>query len=120
MMLCTQASAPRLCRDDAQESLRRCVLIEIDWQLKNLKMCVHWLVEEGVSVQAVDMKRGADHPEITVAASPWLFVLFKDSYTFAGQYPVDAQRPAAGMVHHWLAIRHDCLIRWEEVMPCAA
>lgn len=115
-MMHTHPSTPRLCRADGQETLRAAALAEIDQHLKNLKMCVHWLVEAGINVQDVEMKKGVDLPQILVAASPWLFVLFKDDYTFAGQQPVDRNRPGAGKICRWMAIRYGCVVKWEEVV----
>jgi hypothetical protein len=109
MMQRTQSS-PRLCRNDDQDQFRASVPADIDTRLDNLKRCVHWLVEEGIFIADVDLDRKHEHPVIRVAASPWLYVLLKDDLTWAGQEPTGLL-----MTHHWLAIRHGCSIKWDEV-----
>ncbi len=104
-------SAPRLCRNDGQQTARDQALAEIDSHLDNLKRCIHWLVSAGVAVIAVDMRRGTARPRITVAPSPLLHCLLREDCANVGR-----RQEGALTTYTWIGDRHGCLIRWEEVI----
>lgn len=102
-------TAPRLCRDDGQESARATMLAEFDGAVDDVKRCVHWLTAMGVAILSVSMRRGPALPLITVAASPYLEHIFGNDYANIGR-----KRNGELTVYTWSATRHGCLIVWEE------
>lgn len=100
----------RLCKNDGQETARAAALADIDEHLDNLKRCIHWLIACGIAVISVDMRRGKDLPEITVAASPWLHILFRDDCANVGR-----RQQGSLTIYPWVARRLGCVIRWDEV-----
>lgn len=103
-------NSPRLCKNDGQEADRTDALAEIDAHLDNLKRCIHWLIASGISVISVDMRRGKTFPQVTVAASPWLHILFREDCANIGR-----RQEGSLTIYPWVAQRHGCAIRWEEV-----
>lgn len=110
MMHVVTQTLPRLCKGDGLETARAVALAEIDTHIDNLKRCLHWLIAAGVSVISVDMNRGTDQPLITVSASDSLHQLFGEDCAFGGR-----RRENSLIVDTWLAQRHGCTIRWQEV-----
>ena len=84
-------------------------LAEIDRHLENLKSCIHWLVEQGIVVISVDMRRRKSRPQISVAPNPRLHMLLKDDCANIGR-----RRDGALTIFPWIATRFNCDIRWEE------
>ena len=96
----------------ASESARAAALADIDAHIGNLKACVHWLIANGIAIISADLRRGRFKPRITVVASPYLHILFKDGAAGAGQH-WDAY--LGRTVYDWVAIRYGCEIRWEDL-----
>ena len=92
---------------------RAAALAEIDEHLNNLTICLHWLIEQGFVVISVDMRRGKAKPQVQVAPSPRLHVLFKDDCANIGR-----RQDGALTFFAWIGIRFGCEVRWEEV-TCA-
>lgn len=86
------------------------VLAEIDRHLDNLKRCLLWLTDQGVSVMDVDLKRGRAQPTVIVGASPRLHRLFRGDCANVGCRP-----EGHGTRRKWVAVRFDVAIHWEEV-----
>lgn len=105
---------PRLCRDDGREALREAALADFDRHLDNLKRCVHWLIVQGVTVLDADLKRGRARPHLTVAASPYLYMLFKNDCANVGR-----RQDGALTRYTWQAVRFEITVQWEEVEACA-
>lgn len=84
-------------------------LNEIDQHLDNLRRCVHWLMNSGISVVAADMRRGRRAPLITVDESPKLNRLL-------GRSVENVRRRYDGYrtILTWLASAHGCQIQWDE------
>lgn len=110
MMHAITETAPRLSNNDGKANQRAVALAEIDGHLDDLRLCIHWLVAQGVAVLSVDMRRGKALPSIEVAPSPWLQVLFKDDCANVGR-----RQDGALTVFAWVAKRYGCDIRWHEV-----
>ncbi len=64
-------------------------------------------------VISVDMRRGKAKPQVQVAPSPRLHVLFKDDCANIGR-----RQDGALTFFAWIGIRFGCEVRWEEV-TCA-
>lgn len=84
-------------------------LAEIDRHIENLKNCVHYLVEQDITVIAVDMRRRKTRPQISVAPTPRLHILFGDDCANIGR-----RNDGALTIYPWIATRFGCDIRWEE------
>lgn len=84
-------------------------LAEIDRHLENLKNCVHYLVEKDITVISVDMRRRKSRPQISVAPTPRLHILFGDDCANIGR-----RNDGALTIYPWIATRFGCDIRWEE------
>lgn len=98
-------------RSDGAEPLpgRAEALAEIDSHLENLKNCVHYLVEQNITVISVDMRRRKSRPQISVAPTPRLHILFGDDCANIGR-----RNDGALTIYPWIATRFGCDIRWEE------
>lgn len=98
-------------RSDGAEALpgRAEALAEIDRHLENLKNCVHYLVEQNITVISVDMRRRKSRPQISVAPTPRLHILFGDDCANIGR-----RNDGALTIYPWIATRFGCDIRWEE------
>lgn len=110
MMHAITETAPRLSNNDGKANQRSTALAEIDGHLDDLRLCIHWLVAQGVAVLSVDMRRGRAQPTIEVAPSPWLHVLFQGDCA-----NIVRRQDGALTVFTWVAIRYGCEIRWNEV-----
>ena len=106
----TETAAGAAVERATPEALRRAALAVIDEHLDNLKRCIHWLIEHAITVLAVDMRHGRARPQITVAASPRLYVLCKDDCANIGR-----RQDGALTIYAWAARRFGCDLRWEEV-----
>lgn len=111
MMQGITQTAPRLSNNDGKAGLRATALAEIDAHLDNLRACVHWLIAQGVAIEAVDMRRGRSQPQIAVVASSWLKTLFRDDCSAGQHWNAEAGRTA----HDYVAVRYGCKITWSEV-----
>lgn len=88
---------------------RLAMLADFDRQADNIKTCVHWLTGHGVSIVAVDLRRGRHQPHIEIAASPLLHSLFGDDCA-----TVERRQDGNRIVYTWAAVRFGCALRWEE------
>jgi hypothetical protein len=109
-MIAQLQTVPRLRRGDEHATCRAQTMAETDEHLNNMKRCLRWLIDNGVFVIEARMARELTLPNITVAASPWLHILFRNDCADVGQ----RQEGNLKFVP-WIAVRHGCLIRWEEV-----
>lgn len=107
------ASTPRLCQGDGQDGARAAALEDFDRQLENLRACVHWLIASGVAILDADLRRGRARPVVTVAASPYLPVLFQADCANVGR-----RQEGSLVLFTWQAVRFGIVIKWEEA--CAA
>lgn len=103
------ATHPRLCRADGREAERAAALVEIDRHLDNLRRCIHWLVGKGIAVINCDLRRARHQPWITVAPSPYLYIVFGDDAASVARQQEDAIE-----IVTWQANRHGWVIRWQE------
>lgn len=110
MAATTLRGGPRLCRDDGQDGARAAMLAEFDGAVDDLKRCVHWLTAQGIAILAIGMRRGPAMPQVTIAASSHLHQLFGADCANIGRRP-----DGALTCYTWSAVRHGCLIVWEEV-----
>lgn len=100
----------------APESPRDAAMTSATLLLTNLMRCVLWLIKHGIYVTGFRGWRGnrVDRVVVTVAASPYLQVLF------AGQCAWRERRQDGALtIFTWYAERFSVGIEWEEVV-CAA
>lgn len=105
-----QEIVPRPASADSRPSRRAAALAEIDGHIDNLRLCVHWLISAGVFIVGADLKRGRHRPEITVGASPYLYMLLKDDCSAGQHWDTDLGRT----VYDYVAVRYGCKIKWSE------
>ncbi len=89
---------------------RAAALEEFDSRLKNMGLCVHWLVEHGVHVLSTSLGRAGGI--VIVAGSPTLRALIGQDCTWRKR-----RQDGALAIFTWFAIRFETRIEWEE--PCA-
>lgn len=94
------------------EAARAAALLDIDAHIGNLQAAVHWLIANGIAIISADLRRGRFKPRITVAASPLLYLLFKDDAASSGQH---WDQMAGRIVYDWVGVRYGCEIRWEDL-----
>jgi hypothetical protein len=109
-MLAQRLHSPRPCKNEAQSASRAVTLAETIEHVDNLKRCLQWLINQGICVNSVLMDREKSLPHINVSASPWLHILFRNDCADIGQ-----RQEGNLKIVPWIAVRHGCLIRWEEV-----
>lgn len=105
----TLSTTPRLCQADGHEQAREAALAEFDRQLENLRACVHWLIAAGVAILDADLRRGRARPVVTVAASPYLPVLFQADCANTGR-----RQEGSLTIFTWQAVRFGIVVKWEE------
>lgn len=93
------------------EAARAAYWQRFDANLAAVKRCAEWLTAQGVFVEAVDLRPASPgKPVVTVAASPLLHSLLKDSCATIKRWPEEGRT-----AYLWSADRHGCEIRWKEV-----
>lgn len=96
-------------------SRRAAFLADYDSRQQALHACVKWLVIQGQRVENVDARlHAAGKPVVTVAASPYLHLLFGEDCACVERRMLYGHK---GAEYIWAASSHDCEIRWVEVMP---
>lgn len=86
---------------------RSAALAEFDRRVENLRQCVHWLVEHGVSV--TDSRLGRAGGIVKAAGSPGLRALVGQDCTWRQR-----RQQGALTIFTWFAIRFETRIEWEE------
>ena len=90
------------------EDPRKKALIEFDRRIENLRRCVHWAVENGITV--IESKLCRAGGIVTVSASPFLLKLLSGDRSWRKR-----RQEGALVFYTWFAMRFDTRIEWEEV-----
>ncbi len=99
-----------------QNSPRTTAMSEASGRITNLMRCVLWLIKHGICVIGFIGKRehGIDRVTVTVAASPYLHILFgRDGCAWR-----ERRQEGALTIYTWFGERFGCRVEWEEVI-CA-
>lgn len=86
---------------------RSAALAEFDRRVENLRQCVHWLVEHGISV--TDSRLGRAGGIVKASGCPALRALIGQDCSWRQR-----RQQGATTIFTWFAIRFETRIEWEE------